>query len=207
MTESHTVIEKRGKKKIRKGQPIGPWVTARKTVQYSTLLFFIVLFIFSQRDGWPGILVNIPMRLDPLLMLAQLLASRTFLAGSTLALIILLLSLVFGRAWCGWICPLGTTLDLFPLRSRNQRTKQKPPAEAWRTVKFTLLFIILLAALFGNLTLLFFDPLTIFPSNAPFPQPRSRTWPLTLARQSRATSTNGPCCATIACSEVNPLST
>ena len=153
-------IEKRGKKRVAKGQPAGPWVTARKVVQYSTLVIFIVLFIWSQKDGWPGNVVNIPMRLDPLLMLAHLLVSRTLLAGSALALIILLLSLIFGRAWCGWICPLGTTLDLFPLRGSHSRPSE--PTEGWRRVKYTLLLIILVAALFGNLTLLFFDPLTIW---------------------------------------------
>ena len=160
MMESLKGIKKRGVKKNRKGQPEGPWVTARKAVQYSTLLFFIVLFIWSQRDGWPANVVDVPVRLDPLLMLSHLIASRTFLAGSALTLIVLLLTLVFGRAWCGWICPLGTTLDLFPLRRRDGR--RRAPAEGWRSVKYTLLLIILVAALFGNLTLLFFDPLTIW---------------------------------------------
>lgn len=157
---SQKSIEKRGKKRARKGKPAGPWVTARKAVQYSTLIIFIVLFIWSQKDGWPGNVANIPMRLDPMLMLAHLLLSRTLLAGSALALILLLLSLVFGRAWCGWICPLGTTLDLFPLRSGNSQHGRA--AEAWRSVKYILLMTILVAALFGNLTLLFLDPLTIW---------------------------------------------
>ena len=50
------------------------WVRARKTVQWLTLIIFILLFITSQRGGWAPDLVNIPMRLDPLLILANLLA-------------------------------------------------------------------------------------------------------------------------------------
>ena len=64
-----------------------------------------------------------------------------------------------GRAWCGWLCPLGTLLDLFPLSRWRQR--RPAPAEGWRRVKFDLVIVILAAALLGNLTLLFFDPLTL----------------------------------------------
>ena len=136
------------------------WVTARKIVQYLALAAFIGLFIVSRRGGWAVGVVNLPMRLDPLLALTNALASRTLLAGSALALITLLLTLVFGRAWCGWLCPLGTVLDLFPfMHARGQRPA---PPEGWRKVKYQLLLVILFAALFGNLTLLFLDPLSIF---------------------------------------------
>ncbi len=128
-------------------------------MQYLALLAFVILFVWSRRGGWPASIVNIPMRLDPLAMLAHLLASRTFLIGSTLALITVGLTLVFGRAWCGWLCPLGTVLDLFPLdRWRGQRPA---PPDSWRAVKYGLLLAILIAALFANLTLLIFDPLTL----------------------------------------------
>jgi MauM/NapG family ferredoxin protein len=135
------------------------WLTLRRLVQYAALLAFVVLFVWSRRGGWPAWLVNAPMRLDPLAMLAHLLASRVFLVGSTLALLTILLTLIFGRAWCGWLCPLGTLLDLFPLR--RWRGNRAPPPESWRAIKYGLLLIILIAALAGNLTLLIFDPLTL----------------------------------------------
>jgi polyferredoxin len=136
------------------------WVLARKITQYVMLVVFLLFFLFSRRDGgWSPTLVNLPFRLDPLTMLANLLSSRTFLAGSAVALITIVLTLVFGRAWCGWICPLGTTLDLFPLK--KARGKRPAPKEGWRKVKYLLLKATLAAALLGNLSLLVFDPLTI----------------------------------------------
>jgi NAD-dependent dihydropyrimidine dehydrogenase PreA subunit len=148
------------KKRIWQGRPAGPWITARKAVQYVALFAFLLLFLLSKQGGWAGDLVNLPMRLDPLLMLAHLLSSRTFLLGSSLALLVILLTVVFGRAWCGWICPLGTTLDLFSLK--RKRDRRSPFPEGWRKVKYGLLLTTLAAALLGNLTLLVFDPLTIF---------------------------------------------
>jgi ferredoxin len=75
-----------------------------------------------------------------------------------LAIVTLTLTLIFGKAWCGWICPMGTLLDLFSLD--RWRLKRIPP-EGWRTVKYAILIVIIVAALFGNLTLLILDPLTI----------------------------------------------
>ncbi len=156
---SATVFKKESKKKKRRVLRSGPWVIARKIVQYLALMVFMAFFLWSRQDGWAGDVINIPLRLDPLLILAHLLASRTFLAGSALALIIIFITLLFGRAWCGWLCPLGTTLDLVSLH--RLRSKQSIPPEGWRQVKYTLLLIIIAAAVFGNLTLLFLDPLTI----------------------------------------------
>jgi polyferredoxin len=127
----------------------------------------VALFVWSRRGGWPFdklrtwpvSVVNFPLRLDPLAMLAHLLASRTILAGSALALITVALTLALGRVWCGWLCPLGTLLDLFSLR--RWRGKRGAPTDSWRRVKHGLLLTILAAALLTNLTLLIFDPLTI----------------------------------------------
>jgi ferredoxin len=136
------------------------WVRSRKAVQALALVAFVGLFILSRRDGLSGDLANIPMRLDPLLMLASTLAARAFMIGSALALATLLLTLLFGRAWCGWLCPLGTVLDLVPVRPGGGRHPAVP--EGLRKVKYILFFLILFAALLGNQTLLFLDPLAIF---------------------------------------------
>jgi len=159
MMDTHLSMPKRGKRKFKKGIVSGPWIVFRKTVQYLALAIFIALFVWSRQDGGPAAVINIPMRMDPLLILGHLAASRTLLAGSALALIVILLTVVFGRAWCGWLCPVGTILDIFPLK--RWRKKGSSPAEGWRRVKFDLVIVIFAAALLGNLTLLFFDPLAL----------------------------------------------
>ncbi len=158
--DSQTAIPQSIKKKRRRLQAGGAWVRARKVVQYLALAAFIVLFLWSRQGGWPGNIINIPMRLDPLLMLSHSIAARTIVSGSLLALILIIGTLVFGRAWCGWLCPMGTTLDLIaPQGRRGERTKVP---EGWRRVKHVILLLTLVAAIFGSLTLLFLDPLTIF---------------------------------------------
>jgi polyferredoxin len=135
------------------------WVRTRKLTQYLALVGFIALFLGSRQGGWPGNIVNIPMRLDPLMALSHMLATRTLVAGSSLALITVLGTLIFGRAWCGWLCPLGTTFDL--VSSHRCDTRRPTPTESWRQVKYIILLIIITAAVLGNLTLLFLDPISI----------------------------------------------
>lgn len=136
------------------------WVLARKITQGLSLAVFFIGVIFSRAiDGLPPELVGIPIRLSPLAMISNLLSSKVFLAWSSISLIILLSSLFIGRAWCGWLCPLGTLLDLFNFS--NRKNNIEPPQDL-RKIKYGLLIVILMSALFGNLTFLVFDPLTIF---------------------------------------------
>lgn len=135
------------------------WRTARKWVQVLFFGVFILLFIGARRGSWAPWIINLPMRLDPLTMLANTLASRSWLSSSLLALLTLLLTIILGRVWCGWICPLGSLLDLFNFHSGKKRVIN--PAEGWRLVKYSLLVAVLTAAIFANLSLLVFDPITL----------------------------------------------
>jgi polyferredoxin len=144
---------------LQRGWTPQQWLTLRRVMQYAALFVFVALFVWSRRGGWPGNIVNLPMRVDPLAMLAHGLSSRTLLAESALALVTVALTLGLGRVWCGWLCPMGTLLDLFSLR--RWRGRRQAPANSWRAAKYGLLLTILAAALLSNLTLLVLDPLTI----------------------------------------------
>ena len=136
------------------------WRTLRIIVQVVFFFLFLAFFIGTQRDGWQPQTANLAVRLSPLTMLANWIASRKMLLISLTGLILLGLALVFGRAWCGWLCPLGSLIDLFSIKKWFKRKIRI--AEGWRAVKTILLLVILIAAIFGNLSLLILDPITIF---------------------------------------------
>jgi MauM/NapG family ferredoxin protein len=140
----------------------------RRLSQVLFWMAFLTLFLWSRREFYlhPGAsvnlrqkLINLPLKLDPLVMVSQALASRTFLLGSLLAIVTIVITLLLGRVWCGWFCPLGSLLDWLPLRSWKKRQPSVP--EGFRSIKYVLLLVILFSALFTNLTLLILDPLTI----------------------------------------------
>ncbi len=131
----------------------------RQAVQILAFALYIYLLFaaLQRRAAFP--LADFFFRLDPLAAIAAMLAGRAWIPRLALALLILGLTLLLGRAWCGWLCPLGTLLEWVRFRSARRWSATISPR--WRTVKNWLLLLILTAAIFGNLTLLVFDPLTL----------------------------------------------
>jgi MauM/NapG family ferredoxin protein len=138
----------------------------RPWVQAAAFALFIVLLIAAGKIAF--LPADLFFRLDPLAGAANMLAARrivpALLVGSLIALAA---ALVLGRAWCGWLCPLGTVLDWTPAR-RSKKFEPDPSlrlrsgqAPRLRQVKYFLLVAILLLALLGNLTFLFLDPITL----------------------------------------------
>jgi polyferredoxin len=135
------------------------WLILRQAFQVASLLAFLALLVGAKRGQLPPQIANLPIRLDPLAALLTTLAGRLLVPGLWVSLATVIITLVAGRVWCGWLCPLGSLLDFFTFRSLAHRSEG--PAERWRLLKYLLLAALLLAAVLGNLTLAFLDPLTI----------------------------------------------
>jgi MauM/NapG family ferredoxin protein len=95
--------------------------------------------------------------MDPLVALSCLLATKTFTVLLLPGLILLVCSAVLGRFFCGWICPLGTVIDL----TTKKITKHKPLAFLRGRLKYYLLFTILFSALFTMNLAGLLDPIAI----------------------------------------------
>ena len=96
-------------------------VWLRRAVQSAFLLLFLYLFLETvyhpiNRVGGG---VKLFFQLDPLVMLTDWLASHALAAGLLLSLATVAVTLLFGRWFCGWICPFGTLHHFFgSLRQR-----------------------------------------------------------------------------------------
>ncbi len=139
------------------------WRRIRQAVQilFFALYVYLLFAALQRRAAFP--LADLFFRLDPLAALATIFAARAWIPRLAPAFVTLALTLLFGRVWCGWICPLGTFLEWVRLpRAWQPRSWAWQPRPYWRSVKNVLLLIILTAALLGNLSLLVLDPITLF---------------------------------------------
>jgi len=91
-------------------------------------------------------------KLDPLVSTTSALAAKTLIWSLATAAIVLLTCAVFPRWFCGYVCPMGTFIDLFDWsigrRIKWFRIKKRG---WWVNLRFYLLIGILIVALFGVL--------------------------------------------------------
>ncbi len=139
-----------------------PGITLRTCRRISQILFlflFLLLFRLTDYSGLDEIpyAVNIFFRWDPLIAAAVLLAAKTYISLLLPSLVILAFTLVFGRLFCGWICPMGTLLD-----GAGKLINPSPQTNySLRGAKYILLAVILISSLFGLQLVGFFDPFSI----------------------------------------------
>jgi polyferredoxin len=102
---------------------------------------------------------------DPLIAIANALASHGLYRGLLWSLVILVPSFFLGRFFCGWICPLGTLNHFFGnLKSERKRGLQRLEAnryKKWQTLKYYVLIALLVSALFGGSLVEVMDPISL----------------------------------------------
>lgn len=135
----------------------------RKIIQLFFLFFFAYLLFRAHYPLTSLIPVDLFLRADPLAALITSLAAREMVPHLLLPLALLLLTLIFGRFFCGYLCPLGTLLDLSGRLFTYSRIRFP---EGLRGVKTCLLIGITAAALTGANLLYLLDPLCILTRTA-----------------------------------------
>lgn len=131
-----------------------------RLVRWIIQLIFLGLFVAAFIQTSYGVTVNLQnifFRFDPLILLIVSIAFRTVIATSLLALTLIAATLVFGRFFCGFVCPLGTTIDIFDVFIKRELA----PKPALRSGKYFTLVFLLTAAVLGVSFLHFLDPLVI----------------------------------------------
>ncbi len=90
--------------------------------------------------------------IDPLVSLSTALASRSWVWSLGSAGVILIVCVLIPRGFCGYLCPLGTLIDLFDWAIGKRVKKFRAPETGWWVhIKYYVLVGVLIAALGGVL--------------------------------------------------------
>jgi MauM/NapG family ferredoxin protein len=132
------------------------------SARISQIVFFAVFLILFATTEYRGsdqvnLALNSFFRADPLVVVSYLLSAKAWYSLLLPAFLLLALSALLGRFFCGWICPLGTILDFFA-----HRVKRTLPLRFLQgNLKYYILLTLLFAALFGVNLAGLVDPLAI----------------------------------------------
>ena len=148
-----------------------------RRLRLASQIFFFALFVFLLiRTEFPGAIrsaaldVRIPwpvgwfLEADPLVALATALSTGTLYRNLLWALPFLLLAILVGRAFCGWMCPLGSlhhfVSSLKSDAKRGAKLIESNRYKRWQAAKYHVLAAVLVMALFGSVAGLLLDPLS-----------------------------------------------
>lgn len=152
-------------------------VWARRIAQAFFLFLFLWLLFETGFRGSFSANENEPVRLDkpvegflladPFVAAMTVLATKTVYRGLVWSVGLIVLTLVVGRVFCGWICPFGTLHHffswIFPSRylKGGRRVEQNKTHARRQSIKYYLMIGFLLAALAGSAIGGLFDPICV----------------------------------------------
>lgn len=136
---------------------------ARIAAQLFFLALWVGLFLQTRAQGdGRAVRPDLFLVTDPLVALLTLGASKVWVPLLLWSVPLVGFTLVFGRAFCSWICPLGTLIDAsrHVLGPREERFGQATH-EALQRLKYYLLAFMAFGALLGAQWVYLLDPLVL----------------------------------------------
>ncbi|MBI4847940.1 MAG: 4Fe-4S binding protein [Nitrospirae bacterium] len=133
---------------------------SRRLSQAIFLLAFLFLFIQTESKGADelGYPVKLFLDFDPLIFVTTLLSSHAAQKTFYLSFVVIIATLISGRVFCGWVCPLGT---LNNIAGYFKRRKVGVKILDWNKVKYYLMISLLASSLFTLQLTGVIDPLSL----------------------------------------------
>jgi len=109
--------------------------------------------------------VDLFLRLDPLISLGSMATARAFIAKAAWAFLFLGVALLLGRVFCGYLCPMGATMDFWDwVNGKRRKFKSENSFEAaghFRNLKYLILIALAGSAALGISWIFLFSPLSL----------------------------------------------
>jgi polyferredoxin len=164
----------------------GSGIPARKSIRVlkqvrraSQVIFFALFMYFLFQTAFRGNFaanadqaVRLPLPVeafllaDPFVSVMTALSTHTVYRGLLWSIGLLAVTLVFGRVFCGWICPFGTLHHFFgwllpSTKGRGAHRVEANKTHGYQRAKYYLLYAFMLAAVAGSAIGGMFDPICV----------------------------------------------
>ena len=135
----------------------------RIVVQALFLLAFLALFVGLAEPRVPASVASLLLALDPLTAIGTALSDWTIAGWTWIGLVVLGLTAVLGRFFCGWICPLGTLQQIVSWIAGPERRKRYKinRYHRWFSIKYVVLTVLLTWAALGSNHIGWLDPIPL----------------------------------------------
>jgi len=132
----------------------------RRTSQGIFLLLFLFLFIQTESKGRDalGYPAKIFLDFDPLIFITTIFSAHAVQKAFYFSLITIAITLIFGRAFCGWVCPLGTLNNIVGAMKKG---RPKTEDRNLYRVKYYVLIFLIISSLFSLQLAGIVDPLSL----------------------------------------------
>ncbi len=132
----------------------------RPYIQLILLHIFIIIFFKVSYPFHDDFSKNFFFNLDPLITFIMVLSGSPLNAALLVSIATVIVTVLFGKVFCGWICPMGTILDysakMFPRRKKENIPFGKG---RYKNIKYFLLVFLVAGSAMGFTVVLFFDPI------------------------------------------------
>ena len=138
----------------------------QRLVQSFCLVLFLTLLTIASISGISISSLDCFLQMDPGLVFLTTISARIVLVSFIPAAIVLISGPFIGRVFCGYICPMGTTLDgtdsLFRFKNRASLfSKNQLKTNNLVKIKYLILVFLFGSALFGVSYVFFASPLSL----------------------------------------------
>jgi polyferredoxin len=132
----------------------------RRIIQGLFLLLFLFLFIQTESKGNDelGYPVRLFLDFDPLILITTLFSAHAVAKAFLLSLVVIVLTMLLGRVFCGWVCPLGTLNNLVGSLGKARPVRDR---KNWHRIKYFILIGILASSVFTLQPVGIMDPLSL----------------------------------------------
>lgn len=146
--------------------PTHPLVWSRRFVQIALFAFFFYLVLNTTEhpiDRVEGP-VTLFFDINPLVLITTWITANAVPAILLLSLITVAVTLIFGRWFCGWVCPFGALHNFISSLRGGKLKQRREQAEhsAWQAAKYYVLIAVLVGCLIGVNLAGWLDPFSFF---------------------------------------------